>query len=112
MAKWINFIGVFFFLITSCSGKSEYEEEGLGDYNGEIELATFAGGCFWCIEAPFEDLDGVVSVVSGYSGGKEKNPSYAEVSSGKTGHKEAIQIAFNPNVISYSELVDIFLETI
>jgi peptide methionine sulfoxide reductase msrA/msrB len=71
-------------------------------------MATFAGGCFWCMEAPFEGIEGVISVVSGYSGGKEKNPSYAEVSGGKTGHKEAVQIKYNPDVISFSELVDIY----
>jgi peptide methionine sulfoxide reductase msrA/msrB len=73
-------------------------------------LATFAGGCFWCIEAPFEGIAGVLSVVSGYAGGKEKNPSYADVSSGKTSHREAVQITFNPDVISYSELLDIFFQ--
>ena len=81
------------------------------NYPGNTELATFAGGCFWCVEAPFEGIDGVVSVISGYAGGKEKNPTYGEVSSGKTSHKESIQITFDPEVISYSELVDIFWQT-
>lgn len=80
-------------------------------FSSKTELATFAGGCFWCVEAPFEGLDGVISVVSGYSGGKEKNPTYSEVSSGKTSHREAVQITFDPEVISYSELVDIFWQT-
>ena len=80
-------------------------------FSGKTELATFAGGCFWCVEAPFEGLDGVISVVSGYSGGKEKNPTYSEVSSGKTSHRESVQITFDPEVISYSELVDIFWQT-
>ena len=70
--------------------------------------ATFAGGCFWCIEAPFEGIPGVVSVVSGYTGGKEKNPTYEQVSSGKTSHKEAVQVTYDPDVISYNELIDIF----
>ncbi|MDR7130444.1 peptide methionine sulfoxide reductase msrA/msrB [Algoriphagus sp. 4150] len=83
----------------------------LADYRGKTELATFAGGCFWCVEAPFEGIDGVITVISGYAGGKEKNPTYSEVSNGKTSHKESVQITFDPEVISYSELVDIFWQT-
>lgn len=80
-------------------------------FSTKTQLATFAGGCFWCVEAPFEDLDGVLSVVSGYAGGKEKNPTYGDVSAGKTSHKESVQITFDPEVISYAELVDIFWQT-
>lgn len=90
---------------------SELEAEKKEVFSSKTQLATFAGGCFWCVEAPFEDLDGVISVVSGYSGGKEKNPTYGEVSSGKTSHRESVQITFDPEVISYSELVDIFWQT-
>ena len=72
------------------------------------ELATFAGGCFWCVEAIFQRLDGVKSVTSGYTGGKTVNPSYEEVCSGQTGHAEAIQIAFDPVRISYENLLEIF----
>jgi methionine-S-sulfoxide reductase len=72
------------------------------------QLATFAGGCFWCMEPPFEGRPGVRAVVSGYTGGPEQNPSYKQVSWGKTGHTEAVQIAFDPSVISYAELVEIF----
>ena len=95
------------------SGTAEplVEEPTQEVFSSKTELATFAGGCFWCVEAPFEGLDGVISVVSGYSGGKEKNPTYSEVSSGKTGHREAVQITYDPEVISYSELVDIFWQT-
>jgi peptide methionine sulfoxide reductase msrA/msrB len=73
-----------------------------------LETATFAGGCFWCVETAFEDLDGVKKVVSGYSGGHVKNPTYEEVCTGTTGHLESVQIVFDPQLISYSELVDIF----
>jgi peptide methionine sulfoxide reductase msrA/msrB len=73
-----------------------------------MENATFAGGCFWCVETAFEDLDGVKKVVSGYSGGHIKNPTYEEVCTGTTGHLESVQITFDPQLISYSELVDIF----
>lgn len=87
------------------------DAEKLAEHNGKTELATFAGGCFWCVEAPFEGIDGVITVVSGYAGGKEKNPSYGEVSSGSTSHRESVQITFDPEVISYAELVDIFWQT-
>ncbi len=72
------------------------------------ENATFAGGCFWCMEHPFEELDGVIDVVSGYTGGTKENPTYAEVSSGKTNHAESVQITYDPKKISYSELLDVF----
>lgn len=75
------------------------------------EVATFAGGCFWCTEAIFLRLKGVLSVVPGYSGGHVKNPSYEQVTSGATGHAEAINITFNPQLISYERLLDIFWQT-
>jgi peptide-methionine (S)-S-oxide reductase len=75
------------------------------------EIATFAGGCFWCTEAIFLELKGVEKVVSGYSGGHVVNPSYEEVCGKHTGHAEAIQITFDPNVISYKELLEIFFTT-
>ena len=70
--------------------------------------AIFAGGCFWCNEAAFEELDGVFEVTSGYTGGKTENPSYGEVSMGITGHKEAVKVIYNPKIISYKELVEKF----
>ena len=73
-----------------------------------FEKATFAGGCFWCMEAAFQEKDGVVNAVSGYAGGEEKNPTYEQVSSGETGHLEAIQITYDSSRISYEELLDIF----
>jgi peptide-methionine (S)-S-oxide reductase len=76
------------------------------------ETATFAGGCFWCMEAPFDNLPGVVSVTAGYSGGKEKNPTYEQVSAGGTGHAEVVQIIFDPAKTSYSRLLDIFWRNI
>lgn len=72
------------------------------------ELATFAGGCFWCIEAVFQDLKGVNRVVSGYIGGTVRSPSYDAVCSGRTGHAEAIQITFDPAITSYEELLELF----
>jgi peptide-methionine (S)-S-oxide reductase len=75
------------------------------------ETATLAGGCFWCTEAIFQRLNGVQSVMPGYAGGAVENPSYEQVSTGKTGHAEAIQIVFDPSVISYDTLLDIFWAT-
>ena len=72
------------------------------------ELATLAGGCFWCLEAVFQNLRGVNGVVSGYLGGTVRNPSYEAVCSGRTGHAEAIQIAFDPKLVSYQDLVELF----
>ena len=74
----------------------------------KYEKATFAGGCFWCMEHPFEKLAGVSVVLSGYTGGRKKNPTYKEVSAGATFHFEAIQITYDPSKISYSELLDLF----
>lgn len=76
------------------------------------EKATFAGGCFWCMEPPFDKRDGVISTIVGYTGGQEKNPTYEEVSSGKTGHVEAIQILYDPSSVTYAELLDVFWRNI
>ena len=73
-----------------------------------LDKATFAGGCFWCMEPPFEKLDGVSQVISGYTGGNEVNPTYQEVSAGKTGHMEAIQIIYDPSKVTFSELLEVF----
>jgi peptide-methionine (S)-S-oxide reductase len=79
--------------------------------NSRDEVATLGAGCFWCVEAIFQELKGVDRVISGYSGGKVKNPSYREVSSGKTGHAEVCQIYYNPEIISFSEILDVFWRT-
>jgi peptide-methionine (S)-S-oxide reductase len=72
------------------------------------EVATLGGGCFWCLEAVYEQLEGVTRVVSGYAGGHDANPSYEEVCAGTTGHAEVVQVTFNPTVVSYAELLDVF----
>ncbi|MCB0522129.1 MAG: peptide-methionine (S)-S-oxide reductase MsrA [Lewinellaceae bacterium] len=79
--------------------------------NEKLETATFGAGCFWCVEAIFQDLKGVQSVASGYSGGKGDNPSYREVCSGTTGHAEVIQVVYDPAVISFENLVKVFFTT-
>jgi peptide-methionine (S)-S-oxide reductase len=77
-----------------------------------LEKATFAGGCFWCMVPPFDKLDGVKSVTSGYTGGQKINPTYEEVSAGGTGHAESVQILFDPTKISYEKLLNIFWHNI
>ncbi|RST72955.1 peptide-methionine (S)-S-oxide reductase [Siminovitchia acidinfaciens] len=72
------------------------------------ELATFAGGCFWCMVKPFDEMPGIKKVVSGYTGGSTENPTYEQVCSGLTGHTEAVQITFDPSIISYGELLEIY----
>lgn len=79
--------------------------------SNKMEIATFAGGCFWCTEAIFQRLKGVKSVKPGYSGGHIENPTYEQVSSGNTGHAEAIQIEFDPKVLSYEDLLHVFFKT-
>lgn len=74
-----------------------------------LETTTLGGGCFWCIEAVFQDLKGVEKVVSGYSGGDVENPTYEQVSTGLTNHAEVVQISFNPEIISYKKILEIFL---
>lgn len=76
--------------------------------SGDLKTATFAGGCFWCMQPVFDDLEGVVSTRVGYSGGQAENPTYEEVCSGLTGHAESIQITYDPEKISYRDLLDIF----
>ena len=75
---------------------------------GPTEVATLAGGCFWCLEAVYLELRGVQKVVSGYSGGRRPNPTYEQVCTGTTGHAEVVQITFDPSVISYRDLLDVF----
>lgn len=105
-------------LVLSCQAKEKNKEIAqqitepvtMNIQNGE-EVATFAGGCFWCTEAVFLELDGVKSVKSGYIGGKTVNPTYREVSNGDSGHAEAIQITFDPAKITFGELLEIFFAT-
>ena len=76
--------------------------------DSKTETAIFAGGCFWCMEPPFDKLDGVISTTSGYTAGHQKNPTYKQVSAGVTGHTEAIEIVFDPDKVSYEKLLEVF----
>jgi peptide methionine sulfoxide reductase msrA/msrB len=80
--------------------------------SNHFETATFAGGCFWCTESDFKKVDGVVEVISGYTGGHKENPTYEEVCSGKTGHYEAVQVVYDPEKVSYRKLLEVFWRTI
>jgi peptide methionine sulfoxide reductase msrA/msrB len=98
---------IFSFVVEGESKKGEKEMQ-----KEILEKAAFAGGCFWCIESAFDELEGVKEAVSGYTGGKTKNPTYPEVCTGKTGHYEAVQVIFDSNKITYRELVEIFWQQI
>lgn len=85
---------------------------GIEADTGETAYATFAGGCFWCIEADFEKVEGVITVTSGYTGGRVANPTYEQVSAGGTGHTEAIRVVYDPDVVTYEKLLGVFWHNI
>ena len=93
------------------AGKNSVDEQNQFDREDSHEVATLAGGCFWCLEAIFSEIDGVHDVTSGYSGGITTAPSYEDVSTGSTGHAEAVQITFDPKVISFAEILKVFFIT-
>jgi len=99
---------VMLLVLGGCAVESAQPEEVAMVDVMKMETATFAGGCFWCMEAAFQETDGVIDVVSGYSGGHWEDPTYQLVNTGKTGHYEAIQVKYDPAIISYQELVDMF----
>jgi peptide methionine sulfoxide reductase msrA/msrB len=90
------------------STKNKGEITIMDEKHSELRKATFAGGCFWCMESDFEKVDGVVEAISGYTGGQKENPTYEEVSAGKTGHVEAVQVLYDPKKVSYKELLEVF----
>ena len=93
------------------SGRMEHHQEAeMKNATTGTATATFGGGCFWCVEAVFERIDGVRGVVSGYAGGTTPNPTYKTVSSGATGHAEVVQVTYDPTVISYEKLLEVFWE--
>lgn len=103
---------ISFVLLLGCSTQAPQNNTNMENRNAhKYEVATFGQGCFWCAEAIFKELDGVVKVESGYSGGTLSNPTYKEVCSGQTGHAEVVQITFDPSKISYDEMLEIFWKT-
>jgi peptide-methionine (S)-S-oxide reductase len=117
--KMKKMIAVLTLITISCQSKQKESEQLISEHQEPVEMkvakglevATFGGGCFWCTEAIFLELEGVKKVESGYIGGKTANPTYEEVSSGTTGHAEATQITFDPAKISFGELLEIFFAT-
>lgn len=103
-------IAALFVCVAFISAAAAAEEGTMRD--DHLKKATFAGGCFWCMESPYDKLEGVASVTSGYIGGKTKNPTYERVSGGKTGHAEAVEIVYDPAKISYEKLLDVFWRNI
>jgi|TARA_B110000967_G_C18668737_1_gene451914 peptide-methionine (S)-S-oxide reductase len=101
-------------VLVSCTVQGQKQKTTIKDKittTVNMELATFGGGCFWCTEAIFEQLEGVLMVESGYSGGHVENPSYNSVINGRSGHAEVIHITFDPKVLSFNELLDVFFNT-
>ncbi|MBT4189706.1 MAG: peptide-methionine (S)-S-oxide reductase MsrA, partial [Lentimicrobiaceae bacterium] len=108
-SKTLLLLQIFFFVSLSNITYSQNKANSKSIMNTEI--ATFGSGCFWCTEAIFERVDGVKTVEPGFAGGTTKNPTYKEVVSGETGHAEVTQITFNPEKISYEDLLEIFWQT-
>jgi peptide-methionine (S)-S-oxide reductase len=108
MKYTIAVITVILVGVVSIFGTEDKRIEMSESNDAALEKATFGAGCFWCVEAMFQDIKGVSSVVSGYSGGHVKNPSYMEVCTGRTGHAEVIQVTYDPDVVSYETLLEAF----
>jgi len=113
--KRIDFGCVFpllLWLITIGMLNTAIGDEKMNERDSNSAKATFAGGCFWCMQPPFDKLTGVLSTTVGYTGGEEKNPTYKDVSSGSTGHTEAIQIEYNPDEVTYEKLLEVFWQNV
>lgn len=114
----MNMLSMFTMLMLTACQTSEHETQSASaatisaEQAKNLAVATFAGGCFWCMEAPFDELPGVISTISGYTGGFKKNPSYEEVSAGGTGHAEAVQVTYDSTKISYAQLLQVFWRNI
>ncbi len=102
------FLSLFLMSVCKSEGTGEEKRSVAMNNDSTLKKATFAGGCFWCMEPPFENLDGVVDVVPGYTGGHKEDPTYDEVSSGTTGHVEAVQITYDPTKVNYQKLLAVF----
>lgn len=111
--KFIITISLVFGFTINCQQKNEENMMQNADIknNNNLKEATFGGGCFWCTEAVFQRIEGVEEVISGYSGGDIKNPSYREVCTGRTGHAEVIRVLYDPEKVKYEELLEVFFKT-
>lgn len=113
---FIPAIFICLFALTACAQRKKNTtvkniDQKINTMSANLDTATFANGCFWCTEAIFQEVKGVEKVTSGYTDGQTKNPTYKEVCTGETGHAEALQIVYNPLVISFDELLEIFWKT-
>ena len=106
---WLMMILVMFGAV---SGRTDEPGKDSAPAASALEKATFAGGCFWCMQPPFDKTKGVVSTVVGYAGGTQDNPTYEQVSSGQTGYAESIQVTYDPSKVSYDQLLDVFWKNI
>jgi peptide-methionine (S)-S-oxide reductase len=112
-ARWIwGSLAALIVGVVAAIGSAQAQSTATGPAPAGLAKATFAGGCFWCVESDFDKVPGVVSTTSGYTGGKLANPSYEQVSSKTTGHAEAVEVVFDPKVVSYDQLLDYFWRTI
>ena len=107
MLKTTALIILISFVLMGCNSQNEQVKDDIMNEEN-LEVATFAGGCFWCVESSYEKYKGIKQVISGFSGGDEENPSYKDVSSGVTGHLEAVQVYYDPDIITYDDLLEIF----
>ena len=112
MKNWLKIVVVLFFLGLIVMTYAEKKDSPTTTDNKGSATATFAGGCFWCMEPPFDELPGVLSTTSGYTGGFKKDPTYHEVSAGTTGHAEAVQVVYDPTKVSYDKLLEVFWKNI
>ena len=110
MKTWIGIVllGMLVMLGIGSCRQMKAKEQSMEINNPSLKKAVFAGGCFWCMEAPFEQLEGVSKVISGYTGGTKENPTYEQVSMGNTGHVEAIEVIYDPKKITYQKLLEVF----
>ena len=109
LKQWIAGLGIAVAMAFAAHGHAQTAKPSAQSATAK---ATFAGGCFWCMEPPYDELDGVLSTISGYMGGTKKNPTYEEVSAGRTGHAEVVQLTYDPKKVSYSKLLEIFWRNI
>jgi len=113
MNKYILILFLSLMVAGKVGAANSLEEESMSQgESGELTKATFAGGCFWCMEPPYDKLPGVTSTTSGYTGGTKKNPTYEEVSAGKTGHAEAVEVLYDPKKVTYQQLLDAFWQNV
>jgi methionine-S-sulfoxide reductase len=112
MLKQLTLLLIFFSMSSGCANNEQQKVEQDMIHTENLQKATFAGGCFWCMEPPYDNLSGVVSTIVGYIGGSVQNPTYEQVSTGKTGHLEAVQITFDSTQLSYEKLLDVFWKNI